>query len=361
MPQVDELSKCKSSPKNLSKVQVYVGGDFRVVGDIPANYIAKWNGGSWSALDSGVNGHVQTIDISGGNVYVGGDFDMAGGLSASRVARWNGSSWTALGRGIDIGTDWGAWVSAITTSGNDVYVGGGFTQVIQSDGIPVTVNGIAKWDGSSWSTLSSGVSGGCPYVSAIAVNGSDVYVGGCFATAGGIGANNIAKWNGNSWSVLGSGSNNGVNSAIYAIAVNGNDVYVGGSFTLAGGVSANKIAKWNATSNDWSALGSGIEGGFPVPGPFVGDIVLSGGDVYIGGCFTMAGGANANNIAKWNGSSWSALGSGLSNVAPTIATSGSNVYVGGQFRMAGGKPSYFFGRWNSSITIYRNHLPVILR
>ncbi len=37
----------------------------------------------------------------------------------------------------------------------------------------------------------------------------------------------------------------------------------------------------------------------------------SGSDVYAGGYFTTAGGSAATNIAKWNGSTWSALGSGM--------------------------------------------------
>ena len=34
---------------------VYVGGDFTVIGTVVANYIAKWNGSAWSALGSGMD------------------------------------------------------------------------------------------------------------------------------------------------------------------------------------------------------------------------------------------------------------------------------------------------------------------
>ena len=37
-------------------------------------------------------------------------------------------------------------------------------------------------------------------------------------------------------------------------------------------------------------------------------------DVYVGGQFTMAGGLNANYIAKWDGSSWSTLGGGMNGL-----------------------------------------------
>ena len=38
---------------------------------------------------------------------------------------------------------------------------------------------------------------------------------------------------------------------------------------------------------------------------------MSGTNLYAGGYFTTAGGVPANYIAKWDGSAWSALGSGM--------------------------------------------------
>ena len=136
------------------------------------------------------------------------------------------------------------------------------------------------------------------FVSGVAANGNDVYVGGTFTTVAGVNANNIAKWNGTVWSALGSGLNGAVNDVV----VIGTDVYVIGSFTEAGGVSVNNIAKWNGTT--WSALGGGITG----PGYA---LAVSGNDLYVGGNFSRAGGVNAKEVAKWNGTSWSALGSGV--------------------------------------------------
>ena len=40
-------------------------------------------------------------------------------------------------------------------------------------------------------------------------------------------------------------------------------------------------------------------------------LAVSGPDLYAGGYFTMADGTNANYIAKWDGSSWLPLGSGM--------------------------------------------------
>jgi len=90
------------------------------------------------------------------------------------------------------------------------------------------------------------------------------------------------------WNALGTGISNG---NVLAIAISGSNVYVGGFFTDAGGnANADYIARWNGST--WSALGS-----TPL-NDYVGAIALSGSNVYVGGTFTDAGGnANADRIA----------------------------------------------------------------
>lgn len=61
------------------------------------------------------------------------------------------------------------------------------------------------------------------------------------------------------------------------------------------------------------------------------------GDLYAGGYFTTAGGVVANNIARWDGISWSALGSGINDNVYTLTVDGAgNLYAGGYFTTAGG-------------------------
>src|SRR4029077_11676787 len=57
----------------------------------------------------------------------------------------------------------------------------------------------------------------------------------------------------------------------------------------------------------------------------------------------------ASRIAKWNGNSWSALGSGMLTSDPYnyvlgLAVSGSDLYVAGQFPIAGDKLSPYVAR-----------------
>jgi hypothetical protein len=110
---------------------------------------------------------------------------------------------------------------------------------------------------------------------------------------------------------------------------------------MAGGKFVNHIAKWNGSS--WTALGQGFLG-TPLA------LALSGSKLYAAGSFTAAGGNPANHIAFWDGSSWSALGSGLfgpsgpAGSARAVAVSGSDLYVGGGFTWAGGKVSAYLAR-----------------
>jgi hypothetical protein len=320
----------------VNGTNLYAGGSFYAAGGALADNIAKWNGSDWSAVAPlGVNGRVRAFALNGTDLYVGGDFISVRGVAANHIAKWNGSAWSALGSGI-VGygdANSAPWVLALAVSGTNLYVGGYFTNAGGT-----SANRIAKWDGNAWSALGSGLDTSIysRFVAVLAVSGSDLYVGGAFTAAGGVPANYIAKWNGSTWSALGSG----MDSWVYGLAVSGNDLYAGGSFTTAGGVSANYIAKWNGSS--WSALGSGMNDP-------VGCLALSGTNLYAGGVFEMAGGVSARKIAKWNGSTWSALGSGMNRGVGPLAVSGTNLYAAGDFSTAGGVPANYIAKWDGNV------------
>jgi hypothetical protein len=249
------------------------------------------------------------------------------------------ANWVSMG-GVP-GTD-GTVAAAATDSAGNLYIGGGFTIA----GNIVATN-IARWNGSSWSALSSGMNTiyGDATVNALAASGTNLYAGGFFTSAGGVSATNIARWNGSSWSALGSGISgagvSGYGPYVYALAVSGTTLYAGGMFTMAGGSAASCIAQWNGSS--WSALGSGISGpvkiGYNYYALSVDALAVAGTNLYAGGWFTVAGGVSANYIARWNGSTWSAMGSGLDGEVNALAVSGNTLYAGGVFTTAGGKVS----------------------
>ena len=364
---------------------VYVGGWFgNAAGLAKADRVAKWDGSTWSALGDNLNGsgtngaisgNVSALAVSGTDLYVGGYFTDAAGLAkADRVAKWDGSTWSALGDDLNGSGTNGALddtVYALAASGSNVYVGGSF-----SDAASLTkADHVAKWDGSAWSALGDAVDGALSStVTALAVSGTDLYVGGWFSDVAGLAkADFVAKWDGSAWSALGDDQNNGsgtngaLNGAVTALAVSGNDVYVGGWFTDAAGLAkADYVARWNGSA--WSALGDDQNGtgtngainplGF---GDVVSAMAVSGGDLYVGGAFLdTAGLAKADYVARWNGSTWSALGDDLNGTGTgtdgalngsvhALAVSGTDLYVGGFFIDAAGlAKADFVAKWNGS-------------
>ena len=321
----------------LDLSNVFVGGNFTSAGGVSAFRIAKWNShsGSWSPLGIGCNGTVYAIHATNANnIYVGGTFSMAGGVAnTNRIARWNGLAWSTVG-GVMTGTG----VYAIHSSSTiDVYVGGAFSNVMNGAS-NVAVSNIAKWSGSAWSILKSGVGN---EVYTIYAHSSGVYVGGYFTTAGGGTANRIAKWGGLNWSTIGGGCNGPVN-AIYVI--DANNIFVGGNFTTVDNpaISVNYIAKWNNNTNQWSALGNGCNN-------YVQTIhALDSNNIFVGGNFN--GDLSMNYIAKWNNNTteWSALENGCNNIVRTIyGFNSSNVFVGGNFTSVGDISMNRVAKWNN--------------
>ena len=347
---------------------VYVGGNFAFAGNVPASNVACWNKAArtWSLLgtasQNGTNGGVNSLVLIGTDLYVGGAFTTVSSgtqnaITANRVAKWDtiGGAWSPLGSATQNGT--GSLVSAMAAMGTDLYVGGSFATVSSSAQNAISAKNIARWDtlGSTWSPLgSASLNGMFGQVKALAVDGTDLYVGGAFTTASsstqsGISARFIAKWNtaANTWSPLGSAAQNGTNSTVNALVMRGASLFAGGEFTTVSStaqnaISAKNIAQWDTIGGTWSLLGSSVQNGTNAA---VYGLAVSGTDLYAGGIFTTGSsstqnGISARSIAKWDttGSTWSPLGSaaqnGVTRLVLAIAVSGSTVYVGGGFTTA---------------------------
>lgn len=132
----------------------------------------------------------------------------------------------------------------------------------------------------------------------------------------------------------------GVNGEVYVVKKDASgNLYIGGDFSSVNGIVCKFIAKFDGTN--WTALGSGMNG--PVY-----DITFLGSDLYAGGNFTTAGGVSTNYISKWDGSSWSALGSGINGAVYSLTVIGTDLYAGGNFSTAGGVTVRMVGKWNGA-------------
>ena len=352
---------------------LYAGGAFTSAGGVTAKYAARWNGASWSALGSAeLTGPIYDMvvfdDGNGPDLYATGNFVWAGMTHVNKIARWSGTAWSALGSGLSVGGTGYALV-VHDEDGDEgpnppaLYLGGYFNAVGG-----VTANRIARWawdDGKGswgWEAVGDGMD---DFVRTLAVYDDDgagphlpaLFAAGGFENAGGSAASRIAKWNGTSWSKLQMGTGNGVNNTAYSLVVHddgsGEALFVGGAFTSAAGVTANHVAKW--TGSTWSAVGSGTNG--TVYGLTEFDVDEDGPAVpalYATGVFSTADGHNASKIAVWNGSSWSGLGSGIDSTGYAFAAFDSDddgsddrlgLYVGGNFSLAGGQSAGRLARW----------------
>jgi hypothetical protein len=344
-----DFSDALSALMVLPGGDVVAGGIFLNAGGLTARRIARWDGSAFSPLGMGIGanlsyGYVYALTtMPNGDIIAGGYFGSAGSLPANNIARWNGSTWSPLGTGVN-----NYVYSLITLPNGDLIAGGSF---ITAGG--VTVNGIARWNGSAWTALGTGTAFGNTVYALTTLPNGDLIAGGQFQTLspGGVRVNNIALWNGSAWSPLSTGLGGGANPTAQSLTTLPNgDLVVGGSFTTAGGVPANNIARWNGST--WSALGTGLVGGTR---PAVKSLTtLPNGDLIAGGDFqfTTPGGVRVYNIARWNGSAWSALGTGMTGgifTSPSVnalaTLPNGDLIAGGTFTTAGGNPSAYFARY----------------
>lgn len=322
---------------------LYAGGAFTNSGSLPLRNLARWNGTQWEDVGGGASGPVFALSASGDDLYVGGNFQTVGAaVSARSIARWNGSAWFPLGTGLIASpSSGGAPCLAIGILGNDVIVGGSFTN---AGGLRAVR--IARWDGSAWFSMGQMND----LVERIEISGTNAYIGGLFTQADNYIVNHVTRWDGTRFHPLGRTgyTEGGVFPGVRALAAHNGRVYAGGSFTGVGRIQASRIACWDGTN--WSALGSGVRGTNDGTGTAVDAVAVnSSGHVFAGGSFTNAGGVTARNIARWDGNNWFALGAGIPGPVSAIAVRGSDVFVGGNFTMSTPSGTAFnLARWNGS-------------
>lgn len=144
----------------LANGDLVAGGNFTTAGGVVVNKIARWNGGFWSSLGTGVAGSsgpfVHAIaQLSNGDIVAAGQFTSAGGVAAKNVARWNGSSWAPLGEGLvgQFGTGVRQVFALAVLQNGDLVAGGYFGA---SNGTIVSNIALerlrlgAAWDGNGW-------------------------------------------------------------------------------------------------------------------------------------------------------------------------------------------------------------------
>ncbi len=253
--------------------------------------------------------HVAVHDDGNGEaLHAIGSFDVRGKQGSVRFAgKWTGTHWSPL---------WDYWLSTLVdTASWDPDGSGPLPRVLvvasqaQSYG-SLPANYIAQWDGIAMTSMDGGMDDVVWSVTTFDPDGPGpqqrlLIAGGNFSVAGGVAANRVAAWNGSGWSPLGPGVSGNVKCMLTVEADEpghpGPRLYVAGTGPL---------VYWDGnmwTHTGWSDLGNvrsmvwfDEDGPGPIPP-----------SLYVGGHFSSAGGVPANNVARWDGSTWWPLGDGL--------------------------------------------------
>jgi hypothetical protein len=358
-----------------------VGGSFTLADSTAVTNIAYWNGTSWQGLGAGLGAAnatqpvVQALAVYNGSLVAGGTFTSSGATPLGSIARWNGSAWTTFSTGTtrDFGTQ---AVNALAIAPNgDLIAGGSFTTAGNNSTVSpltVTVNRLARWNGTIWSainpgnttTAQKGVNGG---VNAIAFTpAGDLVAAGGFTTAGPVTSgtnltvNRIARWtssDGINWTAHQLGS--GLGASVNAVAVKSNgDIIAGGGFTdppttVAGQAatpSASYVIRWDNASSAWVAMDNGVGTAGTNDGNVRALTVTASGDVIAAGDFWTANGNYVGELARWNGTAWSAIWSqaDVRQVTSLLGRADGSVVVGGSFKSANGVAANGVAVWDGT-------------
>lgn len=236
-----------------------------------------------------------------GQLHVAGRFHMAGTVSSTNIARFDGTTWTGGLRG---GAD--DVILSLGVFGGSLYAGGEFLQVSMNSPVPVDASHVARWNGSSWSALGSGVSND---VYAFAEYAGDLVVAGTFLEAGGAPAFGVARWDGAQWSAMGPGLGGPSSTYVRDLASWNGQLYAGGGFHTIGGAAATGLARWDGAA--WSDFGVSVVQGSNFFGGLVNALCVWNGGLVVGGNIQEINGVPINGVAFFDGVNWSDLGGGL--------------------------------------------------
>lgn len=322
LPGLTTRARCLELYNDGSGVKLYAGTD---------SGVARWDGTAWTSIATASDGPVRALrrmtTAAGERLYAGGDFTALAGVAASRIAVWDGAAWAALGSGLvtNIGTP--PTVTSLLVhddgSGMALYAGGFFYYAGGT-----LARGIARWNGSTWSAVSSNTS--AP-IHAMTVHddgsGPALYAYGTFTGMGTV----LARWNGTTWSAVPSVTPMEMLSSVQDSS--GATLY---AWSLNTGLYRWRQGNWTAMTD--TPMSSACLAYEQNPRAAVALYDAGGGpQLYFGGRFTSTNGV-FGSLLSWNGAGWSRVGparQGLNGPVSKLYSfddgTGAQLYAGGSF------------------------------
>jgi trimeric autotransporter adhesin len=170
------------------KNELYVAGNFRNMIDGQINMdILRYDGSQWKMVGPGMLGSMSIVSdmrIYKDELYVCGQFSGSAGNVGNKIMRWNGETWRDVGGGLCSP----GFATKMMVHNDKLYVVGIFD--CMGKGLPASNIGI--WDGEYWCSLGNSYFNN--KISCIGVYNNEIYVGGGFTEVGGYPISYLAKY-----------------------------------------------------------------------------------------------------------------------------------------------------------------------
>jgi hypothetical protein len=268
--------------------ELLAAGGFGTAGGVAntAN-LAAWNGTRWRSLGI-INSAVWALAVQGDTLYAAGGFTSAGGTPVSGIAAYDGNSWSAMGTGMEGGFSPSFFALKVFNDGSSekLYAGGRFNSVSGVTGL------VARWNGAVWEPVGRGVRGTNTFsgIETMTVfndgTGNALYCGGWDLRP--VGQNqtvNVVKWDGTRWSNVGQY----LGGRTTALAVFDDGSGAGPQLYSAGTAQPGIAYLARLIGNTWTTVDGGVgqPGGPPWPSVF--GLYAHGDRLYVGGDFDYVG------------------------------------------------------------------------
>ncbi len=161
-------------------------------------------------------------------------------------------------------------------------------------------SGLGSWNGVQWSAFPKKTQTYKLYtntfiVSSLLNDNGKLWICGSFDSIGGVTCKNICTFDGTTYTPI----NMPVltNVGIRQIIKYKNEFYFSGLFYNASSLVNAKIIKYNPSTNIWSSVGIGLNGGYSS----IQNMLVYNDTLYLGGAFNKANGNAGNHLMKWDG------------------------------------------------------------
>lgn len=246
---------------------------------------------------AGPDGRVTALGTWRGQLVAAGAFTAMGGVSARGIAAWDGATWRALGEGVGV-PDPVQPAAVLFEFDGDLLVGG---TALSAAGLPSSP--VLRWDGHAWSDMGLGLDGG---VDDLLLFQGQLYAAGRFSTSVPDSSGVLARWTGGAWQVLTGGARTPPLSEAHGLVAFHDTLFVGGHPMPRTGPFPPPLCRW---TGDALVEVPGVRGE-------LNDLAVFAGRLFVGGRVALGDTYSPQQVAAWDGRSWSIPAGGVRQIPP---------------------------------------------